>query len=121
MGDWEKAVTKGDISTAHGSVHHCAFNVSLDRLREYRKKIKAVAGDASQGFEKVSCTPMLFHTDDNETGYEPTRSQGTTWESFYFSGPDGEYLEMTAQTTREFTPETDINHVPKTAADAVLE
>lgn len=119
--DIEKMYTTGDFSTAHGSVNHVAFNVSLDRLRGYRKKVQKIAGDAEQGFEKVMCTPMLFHTDDNETGFEAKRSPGTTWESFYFTGPDGEYLEMTAQTTREFTPERDIAHMPKTASDASQE
>ena len=40
-------------------------------------------------------------------------------QSFYFTGPDGEYLEMAAQTARQFTPEGDILHAPKTVFDLV--
>jgi len=36
------------------------------------------------------------------------------WESFYFIGPDGEYLEMTAQSDRDFIAKEDINHIPAT-------
>ncbi|GBG30549.1 Hypothetical Protein FCC1311_067692 [Hondaea fermentalgiana] len=90
-------LASGNFSTAHGSVNHVAWNVDADRLREYRKRIAALA----VGF----VSPMLYHTDETETGYAASRDENTTWESFYFTGPDGEYLELTAQTPRPFTPD----------------
>ncbi len=105
--------TPGNFSTAHGSVNHVAWNVKdADKLRAYRRKIKALG----VGF----VSPILFHTDETESGYGVQRDEHTTWESFYFLGPDGEYLELTAQTKRPFTPEKDIRHRPKTAQDSKL-
>jgi catechol 2,3-dioxygenase-like lactoylglutathione lyase family enzyme len=106
-----EAAATGSFATAHGSVNHVAWNVPADKLREYRRRIKAL--DA--GF----VSPMLFHTDMNETGYAPVKDENTTWESFYFVGPDGEYCELTAMTDRPFSPELDINHKPATAKDAL--
>jgi len=92
------------ISTAVGSVNHVAFNVKRSRLREYRARVKS----ANVGF----VSPILYHSDITTSGYSETIDENTVWESFYFVGPDGEYLEMTAQTERAFTPERDIQHKP---------
>jgi catechol 2,3-dioxygenase-like lactoylglutathione lyase family enzyme len=91
-------------ATAHGSVNHVAFNVPLNKLKEYRERVK----QANVGM----VSPILYHSDVAPSGYTPSRDENTVWESFYFAGPDGEWLEMTAQTDREFTPERDILHKP---------
>lgn len=96
----------GNFATAHGSVNHVAWNVDASKLREYRKRIRKLG----VGF----VSPMLYHTDDTDTGYAQSKDENTTWESFYFIGPDGEYLELTSQTSRQFTPETDVLHRPVT-------
>lgn len=89
-------------------MNHVAFNVSADKLRDYRKRIRAAGSWVS---------PILYHTDETESGYAEKKDMNTTWESFYFDGPDGEYLELTSQTSRPFSPERDINHKPASAAD----
>mmetsp|Transcript_15640 Transcript_15640/g.18951 ORF Transcript_15640/g.18951 Transcript_15640/m.18951 type:complete len:225 (+) Transcript_15640:40-714(+) len=101
-------MTNANFQTAHGSVNHVAFNVPSEKLREYRKRIKATGSIV---------TPILYHTDETESGYGPKKDENTTWESFYFTGPDGEYLELTSQTSRPFTPERDILHKPATKAE----
>ena len=70
--------------------------------------VKKAVGQIEGGF----VSPILYHSDQDNTGYSPERDVHTTWESFYFTGPDGEYLELTSQTDREFTPSRDINHKP---------
>jgi catechol 2,3-dioxygenase-like lactoylglutathione lyase family enzyme len=102
--DMKGMLTGKGFATAMGSVNHVAFNVPLEKLREYRERVKS----AKLGF----VTPILFHSDKDPSGYSPQRDENTCWESFYFSGPDGEYLEMTAQTDRAFTPQRDILHKP---------
>ncbi len=84
-------------------MNHVAFNVPLAKLREARKKLKDTGYWVS---------PILYHSDIAESGYSEKRDENTVWESIYFVGPDGEYLELAAQTDREFTPERDVNHKP---------
>mmetsp|Transcript_689 Transcript_689/g.907 ORF Transcript_689/g.907 Transcript_689/m.907 type:complete len:185 (-) Transcript_689:12-566(-) len=57
-----KNLLSGNFSTAHGSVNHVAFNVPAGKLREYRKRIKATGSIV---------TPILYHTDETESGYAP--------------------------------------------------
>merc|ERR1712039_423991 len=102
-----EGLLKGSFETAHGSMNHCAFNVPENRLKEYRQRLKKAG---------VMVTPIMYHA-DVPSGYTPTRDEKTVWSSVYFFGPDGEYLELTAQ-TRDLTPD-DIRHLPKTKKDAV--
>lgn len=105
---FDEMVQTGKFATAHGSVNHTAFNVPVGKLREYRKRVlKAGLG---------LCSPILFHSDVDPTGYSKSKDEHTMWQSFYFEGPDGEYLEFTAQSERELTPEQDIKHRPFTLA-----
>jgi len=104
--DVQKMMRTGSFATAHGSVNHVAWNVPQDKLREYRHRVKKSG---------MWCSPILYHTDETESGFEESRSRDTTWESFYFTGPDGEYCEMTAQTQRFFTPKQDILHLPRSS------
>ena len=102
--DIERMFQTGEFPTSHGSVNHVAFNVSRDKLLEYRKLVRS----ANVGY----VGPIMYHSDVDPSGYSPKRDEHTTWESFYFVGPDGEHLEFTAATDRPFTPERDIRHTP---------
>ena len=61
-------------------------------------------------------SPMLYHSDGPEQ-FTRTADDTTSFVSFYFFGPDGEYLELAAQ-LKSFAPEADILHLPKRASDA---
>eukprot|EP00514_Thraustochytrium_sp_LLF1b_P010603 CAMPEP_0184549508 /NCGR_PEP_ID=MMETSP0199_2-20130426/10829_1 /TAXON_ID=1112570 /ORGANISM="Thraustochytrium sp., Strain LLF1b" /LENGTH=215 /DNA_ID=CAMNT_0026944237 /DNA_START=27 /DNA_END=674 /DNA_ORIENTATION=- len=104
-------MNSSSFPTAHGSVNHVAWNVSASKLRDYRRQIKKL----DVGF----VSPILYHTDETKSGYAMKKDENTTWESFYFIGPDQEYCELTSQTSRSFTPKQDITVVPKTVKDAV--
>mmetsp|Transcript_4658 Transcript_4658/g.9819 ORF Transcript_4658/g.9819 Transcript_4658/m.9819 type:complete len:187 (-) Transcript_4658:331-891(-) len=104
-------MSTGNFATAHGSVNHVAWNVNPAKMREYRMRIMKL----KVGF----VSPILYHTDESPSGYGPKKNENTTWESFYFTGPDGEYMELTSQTKRPFTPNVDIQHVPKTIDDVI--
>jgi len=97
-----------DTHTAIGSMNHVAFAVPRGRLAEYRKTLR------SRG---VQCSPILHHADVAE-GYVSKPGGSTTFSSFYFRGPDGEFFELTEQ-HRGFGPE-DVAHEPKTRADAKM-
>ena len=107
--DFERALQGKGFATAIGSVNHVAFNVSRSQLKEYRDRVKSAKVGA--------VTPILYHSDVEPSGYSAQRDENTVWESFYFLGPDGEYLEMTAQTERPFTPARDIQHKPAHGRD----
>merc|ERR1711871_697180 len=92
--------------TAAGSMNHVAWAVPSGKLREYRKKLKS---------RDVHVSPILFHA-DVPGGYVPKFDDTVIFSSFYFRGPDGELFEFTEQ-HREFTPQRDILHVPKTRTD----
>ena len=108
--DIRRMMETGEFQTAVGSVNHVAFNVPEEKLFEYRKRIKKTG---------VFVSPMLYHTDETASGFDSKKDENTTWMSFYFTGPDGEYLELTAQTTREFIPEKDINVTPAKEANII--
>lgn len=104
--DSSRMASEEDTHTAVGSMNHVAWAVPLGRLAEYRKTLK------SRG---VQCSPILHHADVPE-GYVSKPGGNTTFSSFYFRGPDGEFFELTEQ-YRGFGPE-DVAHEPKTRADA---
>lgn len=106
----EALVNEGKFSTAAGSVNHVAFNVPEEKLFKYRKRIQKTGTFVS---------PVVYHSDKSDSGYSSTKDEDTSWISFYFTGPDGEYLELTAQTKRPFTPDVDITTKP--ALEAKLE
>ena len=104
----------GQYTTAHGSMNHVAFTVPQERIFPYRKQLQAAG---------VEVSPVLFHA-DTELGFvfdpprEAAKNPATHFISFYFFGPDGEYLELTSQ-TRGFEPGRDIEHVPAGQGEAV--
>ena len=62
-------------------------------------------------------SPVVYHA-DTPIGFAGSRDDPTvSWVSVYFFGPDGELLEIAAQ-TRDFSPATaakDIEHMPQKA------
>jgi catechol 2,3-dioxygenase-like lactoylglutathione lyase family enzyme len=93
--------TKGNISSAHGSMNHVAFSVAPDKIDAYRAML------IERG---VECTPVVNH-DDVVTGSEArtaTASTDKTWlRSFYFFDPDGIMLEFCA-TLKAGSPNVDL-------------
>jgi catechol 2,3-dioxygenase-like lactoylglutathione lyase family enzyme len=97
----------GEITTAHGSMNHVAFDVSPEKFEEYFEKLKA---------KGLKPTGPLNH-DDSARGYSREMYPGVFVRSTYFMDPDGILLEF-ACWMRAFTP-ADVSHTPATAADAV--
>lgn len=88
--------------SAHGSMHHLAFDVPLELMDEYRDRL-IEAG--------VEVTDFIKHADDSQGGGKEEFIR-----SLYFSDPDGIVLEF-ASWTRPLN-ERDIKHQPARAADA---
>ena len=96
-------VGTGDITSAHASMNHVAFDVPLEKMDEYKKKLE----DAG-----IECTDT-YH-DDSEMGVSQTTNETTFVRSIYFKDPDGILLEF-ASWTRELT-ESDVNAEPRSMA-----
>jgi len=96
-------VLEGDITSAHASMNHVAFDVPLEKMDEYKQKLL----DAG-----IHCTDT-YH-DDSEAGVAAEVNDTTFVRSIYFQDPDGILLEF-ASWTRELT-EADVNTEPATAA-----
>lgn len=95
---WETA----NITTAHGSMNHLAFNIPLEKVEEYRQKLVA---------KGVKVTPTLHHA-DVPSGYVPESDESTFISSFYFFDPDGILLEFAANVRSLGDPVRDIQHQP---------
>jgi catechol 2,3-dioxygenase-like lactoylglutathione lyase family enzyme len=96
----------GDLTSAHGSLNHLAFNVSFEKLQEYREKLVA------KGVQVA--TPVLHHT-DVPPGIVPELDESTFISSVYFYDPDGIMLEFAANVRELGDPDRDIQHQPATA------
>jgi catechol 2,3-dioxygenase-like lactoylglutathione lyase family enzyme len=92
----------GNITTAHGSLNHLAFNVPLEKIEEYREKLVA---------KGVEVTPVLHHS-DLPPGYVPERDENTFISSIYFYDPDGILLEFAANVRPLGDPIRDLQHQP---------
>ncbi len=97
---------RGSLTSAHASMNHVAFNIPLDKVDEYQRKLEAAG---------VDCTPVVNH-DDSETQASPTLTPTTFVRSIYFTDPDGILLEFAAW-TRELD-ERDVTCEPASAAAA---
>lgn len=79
-----------NITSAHGSMNHVAFNVDKDNIAQYREHLVA---------KGVDCSDLVNHN-DVVTGEESRTAQAAsdkTWlQSFYFFDPDGVMLEFCA-------------------------
>ncbi len=96
-------VGQGDITSAHASMNHVAFDVPEDKIEEYVAKLRAAG---------VECTEVVNH-DDSETQASSEITPSTFVRSVYFKDPDGILLEFAAW-TRELD-ERDVNVEPAAA------
>ncbi len=94
-----------DISTAHASMNHVAFDVPEEKIEEYRERL------VEKGIE---VTEVVNH-DESPQGVSRTPTATTFVRSIYFWDPDGIMLEFAAW-TREFS-DADVRHRPATAED----
>ena len=80
----------GNISSAHSSMNHVAFNVSPDKIADYREKLVG---------KGVDCSALVNHNDvvtGEESRTAEAASEKTWLQSFYFFDPDGIRLEFCA-------------------------
>ena len=80
----------GNISSAHGSMNHVAFNVAPEQIDDYREQLVG---------KGVDCTRVVNHNDVVTGGESHTSAEASekTWiRSFYFLDPDGVMLEFCA-------------------------
>ena len=96
----ESLVGEGNITSAHASMNHVAFNVPAEKLDEYQRKL-VEAG--------VEATAVVNH-DESDTQSSATLTESTFVRSVYFKDPDGILLEFAAW-TRELD-ERDVNAEP---------
>ncbi len=98
-------VGEGDITSAHASMNHVAFDVPEDKIDEYVERLRAAG---------VECTDVVNH-DDSETQASPEITESTFVRSVYFKDPDGILLEFAAW-TRELD-ERDVTVEPAVAVE----
>lgn len=94
---------RGSITSGIGSMNHVAFDVDLELIDEYQRRLTA---------RGVDCSPVVNH-DDSERTVSPTMHDGVFVRSIYFVDPDGINLEFAAW-IRPMT-EADVRHTAKTA------
>ena len=95
-----------EITSAHGSMNHVAFDVPADRFEEYIEKLRA------RGIRVIG---PLNH-DDSPRQVAREMHPGVFVRSAYFQDPDGTVLEI-ACWTKVFNPEVDATHRPARPAD----
>jgi catechol 2,3-dioxygenase-like lactoylglutathione lyase family enzyme len=95
---------KGDISSAHGSMNHIAFDVPLEQFEEYRQRL------VDKG---VEVSPVVDH-DDSPSTIAKKLHPGVFVRSCYFRDPDGILLEF-ASWCRDMGQEGDVVHDPVNA------
>jgi catechol 2,3-dioxygenase-like lactoylglutathione lyase family enzyme len=99
---------QGELTSAIGSMNHVAFNVSPDKIEEYRERLIAAG---------VECTEIANH-DDSEYGISKELHDGVFVRSVYFQDPDGILLEL-ACWTRELGRPEDVAIAPRKALTPV--
>jgi catechol 2,3-dioxygenase-like lactoylglutathione lyase family enzyme len=92
--------TKGDFTSAHGSMNHIAFNVPAERFDEYYERLQA---------KGVEVTKILNH-DNSPTQSSDHMHDDVFVRSVYFFDPDGVCLEFAAWT--KVLDDSDIAHDP---------
>lgn len=88
----------GELTSAHGSMNHVAFNVPAEAIEGYVDRLRAAG---------VDCTDLANH-DDSEWGISKEMHPGVFVRSIYFQDPDGILLEFAAW-TRALTS-ADVSH-----------
>ena len=96
----ENLVGGGDITSAHASMNHVAFNVPGEKIDEYQRRLVEAGIDATE----------VVNHDESETQASPTLTDSTFVRSVYFKDPDGILLEF-ASWTRPLD-ERDVNAEP---------
>ncbi len=86
---------RGDITSAHASMNHLAFDVPLERFEEYRQALIDAGVEVS----------MVLDHDDSEHQVARRFHPGVFVRSFYFRDPDGILLEFAAWTRELGRPE----------------
>lgn len=99
---------RAELTTAHGSMNHIAFDIPADRFDEAVEKLHA---------KGIKTTPVLNH-DDSPSQIAREMHPGVFVRSIYFQDPDGILLEF-ASWTKVFTG-ADVSHAPATSRDAEL-
>ena len=90
----------GDLTTAHGSMNHIAFDIDAERFDEAVEKLHA----------KGIKTSPVFNHDDSPMQVSREMHPGVFVRSIYFQDPDGILLEFAAW-TRVFS-EADVSVAP---------
>lgn len=86
---------RGDITSAHGSMNHLAFDVPLEHFEEYRQRLIDAGVEVS----------MILDHDDSEWQVAREFHPGVFVRSFYFRDPDGILLEFASWTRAMGRPE----------------
>lgn len=94
-----------EITTAHGSMNHVAFDVDPNRMEEYRDKLLAKGVDVT----------VIINHDDSPRQVSKEWTEDVFVRSMYFMDPNGILLEFAAW-TKTFG-EKDVAHKPARAAD----
>ncbi|MGI8925776.1 MAG: VOC family protein [Tepidiformaceae bacterium] len=95
-----------DLTTAHASMNHVAFDIPPEKMDEYVEKLRAKGLKPTQ----------VFNHDDSKYGVTREMHPGVFVRSVYFMDPDGILLEFACWT--RVLNEADVSHTPATAADA---
>lgn len=74
------------ITATPGTMNHVAFDVSPDKIEEYRERLVGMG---------IECTEVVNH-DDSERQVSDDVSPSTFVRSIYFKDPDGTQLEFAA-------------------------
>ncbi len=97
---------KGDLTTAHASMNHVAFNVPVEKFDDYVLKLQAAG---------VAVSDVSNH-DDSEWTVSKELHEGVYIRSVYFFDPDKILLEFACWTRP--LGEQDVLAVPATAVGA---
>lgn len=79
---------QGTLTSAIASMNHVAFTVPVDKIEEYRDRLRAAGVETSD----------VANHDDSEIGIAEQMHDGVFVRSLYFCDPDGILLEFAAWT-----------------------
>ena len=92
----------GNITSAHGSMNHIAFDVPLERFEEYRQRLIDKGVEVSE----------IYDHDDSPSQVAKKFHPGVFVRSVYFRDPDGILLEFAAW-NRVLPQEGDVDPRPR--------
>jgi catechol 2,3-dioxygenase-like lactoylglutathione lyase family enzyme len=106
-----RMVGEGSIATAHGSMNHIAFDVSPEKMEEYRERLQASG---------IEVTEIVNH-DNSPMQVSGTLSEDVFVRSMYFFDPDGVMLEFAAWTRPLRADEAQLSGVGPAEKDRYLQ